>query len=293
MPDPSSAESEERRREIEESIEAGHKHGLEVLATGGLLTFHGRHHKTGNYFKWLDRNPQVVGPEAAPLVTKEQVAEFLAWVTKNYGASDAPGNRRSVFKMSGRGPDALDGLVTPTCGVNRDGSVIMHGREAHLRDLAFQIVRCNPNRLWSANGEGDAVRRNLEDIMISEVIAWFKASAQMSGRWTQAFLESQAQEKVRRNVRMFLAGRIAPDHRYEDKVTADREEAAKVAAQRAEEAKRKEEKVAKLKEVWGGDTPYVPLGADDSYYYFLNAHRQVQQFNSARLTTVSGLLGFG
>jgi hypothetical protein len=55
---------------------------IEILAAGSPFTAYGRHHKTQKYFWWPEYQPLLTGPAMAPVVTVDQVEEFLRAVEK-------------------------------------------------------------------------------------------------------------------------------------------------------------------------------------------------------------------
>lgn len=117
-------------------------HGVEILGAGKLLTVHGRHHKMGQYFKWLNaaESPLIVGPDVAPLVTSEQVSEFMA-------AVDARWKFQTAFTGAGGAVTwgNSEGIRVPQiraeANVQRNASGLINGgREDYLRALVWQTV---------------------------------------------------------------------------------------------------------------------------------------------------------
>jgi hypothetical protein len=53
---------------------------IEVLAEGRAITMHGKVSATGSWFRWMQNSPVDVGPEACPIVTSAQLADFFAAV---------------------------------------------------------------------------------------------------------------------------------------------------------------------------------------------------------------------
>jgi putative DNA primase/helicase len=291
LPVPSEEEDPDgsRRKEIAEDEATGEGRQIEIQGFGKQLTFAGRHHKTGCYFKWLDQSPQMVGPEVAPLVTKEQVEAFMAEVIAIYGTAAAKGNKHRPMRMCGVGNGKKGYLITPNLQVENQKR-IKDGRETLLRDMAFHIVRCNPSHIKAAKAQGDNALKDLEALMVAEIHKQFTWTAEMSGRWNSSFLTSQATAKVRANIRNLIAGRIKPDTRFEAQVKAKIEECRVIEVAAEREVVKKKETQAALEAAWSGRTPYVALGCDDGVYYFLDMMRQVRGFKAAQLTTVAGLL---
>src|SRR5690606_15348599 len=49
------------------------EHQIEVKSRGSMMTAIGLHHESGRMFSWPDQLPTRVGPEAAPIITEEQL----------------------------------------------------------------------------------------------------------------------------------------------------------------------------------------------------------------------------
>ncbi|MEH3065315.1 MAG: hypothetical protein PGN33_22065 [Methylobacterium radiotolerans] len=119
--------------------------GIEILSAGKPITFYGNHHKTGQYFSWGERQPLYTAPEHLPLVTAEQVAEFIEGV-----------QRLRPFARAGRVSDvdtrwtfdAASGLHAPRAvtgdeWTTNDEGLVDDGRSAFLFHLARAVVRSN------------------------------------------------------------------------------------------------------------------------------------------------------
>ena len=272
----------------EAATETGRKGELEIQGAGKLLTFHGRHHKTGNYFTWPDMNPQSVGPETAPLVTAERFAEFLAAVRSQYGSEAERGK-----SGAGRGaPDAvydvsaIGDLRTAKLTL-ADGKKRTDGREEALRDLVLSVARLNADAIKQADAEGrlDAVRDKLAEMAC---VAWL-AGCEMSGKWTHDHLRQQASEKMRRATGGVLAGRIKPDNRpaIEARLATERAElAASVERDRARSEAEHVEKKAQRE----AQPPFSVLGHDRGRYYILCRSGQVRDFSARELAMEGTLL---
>lgn len=51
--------------------------GVDIMSNGQTVTFHGGHRRTGRDYTWLEGTPRRLGPDAAPIVTSEMIAEFI------------------------------------------------------------------------------------------------------------------------------------------------------------------------------------------------------------------------
>jgi hypothetical protein len=90
-----------RSRWLAAPDDSASEHGIEILGRGKVLTFHGRHHKTGCYYKWLDQNPQVVGPDAAPLVTSADVEGLLKAIEGLHGFAQHGRSSARMLRIAG------------------------------------------------------------------------------------------------------------------------------------------------------------------------------------------------
>lgn len=176
---------------------------LEVQARGKLITGYGYHHKTDKYFVWSGPQPVTHGPESVPLVTPEKIDEFIEAVQdirpfhrNNVGPIDveytSPDGTLRVPKLSNKNGAAQ--------WVEENGLVV-DGREAFLWHLVSSTMRANPS--FAGSGEGQAKIRG-------QVLESFEHSAKMSGKWTQAYLRREVNDKVWRACRDLTEGRMQP-----------------------------------------------------------------------------------
>lgn len=177
------------------------KHMIEILSKGKPITSHGHHHTTGRYFQWLDMKPTLQGPEYARTVTPTQLDTFLerveqirkfhrnGWQNVEF-AGDASGLERPVLSRAGDAPWVE----------NADG-IVVDGRDPFLYHLARETCRANAGRCGSAEG-----REAIKGLVLES----FQRNAEMSGRWTEGFLQSQISEKVNRVASEVAAGNIKP-----------------------------------------------------------------------------------
>ena len=158
------------------------EHGIEILGSGKLLTFHGRHHKTGTYFKWLGQCPQVVGPEAAPLVSSKYVEGFLAEVDRVFGFAEH--SKRPV--LTGGATWTADGQFVPAGQKANDGR-----EQALLSVINTSVTSYDPN-FWAAVDGGDAALVAFRDAKLTEICDRFAAANELSSRWAPHMLASEA-----------------------------------------------------------------------------------------------------
>lgn len=184
---------------------------VEILSAGKPLTLHGFHHKTGRYFVWPDQSPLVVGPEAAPAVTRAQVTAFLGAVEREFPFEAPAGGvagGESVTDWTVR----TDGLWTPRAngpdaGQAMDGKAT-DGREAYLHSLVWKTVTANGTKLLAADaaGQGEAVQSALKKLVLEA----FEQSAECSGRWAGERLRGEVERRVGALAAKMLAGNVKP-----------------------------------------------------------------------------------
>ncbi|WP_417582934.1 bifunctional DNA primase/polymerase [Pelagibacterium sp.] len=178
------------------------EHGLEILGRGKTITLYGNHHKTGGYFKWADAQPTHAAPDVAPLVTGEQVTEFLAAVQELRAFHS--GGKRTGFMEVGDGSLEVDtsGWIIPR---DREGTVakdgmIADGREGWLKSFTFDLVRFNHERLDTAQGVASAV-----DVALRVA----KERLDLSGKQVGGTdIRTAVVDRIQRAVAMLHAGEI-------------------------------------------------------------------------------------
>jgi hypothetical protein len=183
--------------------------GLEILGASRLLTFHGRHHKTGNYFKWIGgATPLLDGPETATLVTPDQVVTFLEAVDARYRF-----HRGSTFTAPANTYN-WDGTAIPKICLAGGGlpwtedaeGMVCDGREAYLTRLVHHTALGFKIEMdVAANGTPEQIKAFKEKLS-SASIDQFKRTARMEGRWTDRQLSRETWGKVNRLVDKVVRG---------------------------------------------------------------------------------------
>lgn len=183
-------------------------HAIEIQGAGKLLTFHGRHHRTGRYFKWLDTNPLAVGPSAAPLVTPGQVEAWLSAVEAEF-----PFHRRAAGAGGGVGGVVIDdeatstGLRVPRLAAGGSDRVA-DGRFELVSRIVFAVVRANSEALFEAAGMGaDAVQALSSQLATASFIA-FTDAAVIDAKWSAAKAKAAIAGNVNRTVARVLEGKV-------------------------------------------------------------------------------------
>lgn len=178
--------------------------GLEIISAGQAMTFFGKHHKTGRYFNWLEAQPHMTGPEAAPVVTSKQVNDFL----------DAVDSVRQFHKSASFDPTAVswewnetDKIHVPrirpsgaaTDWIEDETGRVVDGREAYLTRLAYRAVTANAGvaTLPGQNGTSVVNREGCEKLT-QIVMQQFMETAETSGRWKGGSLLRESRSKVLR-----------------------------------------------------------------------------------------------
>ncbi len=179
---------------------------IEILAQGKPATFYGLHHKTSQYFTWLNQHPSRKSPEAAPLVTPEQLDAFLEEVQKlrpfYRPPAAAGGGVEWAFDETTemRVPRIRD--LGEHWSTNADG-LVTDGRERYLYELARRAVRLNAGAANDTSDRGPGTIKHL-------VSTQFRETAVVDGRWTEEFIRREVSEKVDRSIRMLREGELTP-----------------------------------------------------------------------------------
>lgn len=144
---------------------------IEIISKGIAVTMYGKHHKIGNYLRWLDKTPAAVGPDACPAVTATQLSGFLAAV------ATVP-----FVQRTDRPP--------ADWSFNEDG-LVNDGREAYLNHLA--------TRATSGLDEAENDHEDLDGIC-RDIVSEFQATAIVSGKWSGHSLELETAKRVKRAI---------------------------------------------------------------------------------------------
>ncbi len=175
------------------------EHGLEILGAGKLITMHGRHHKTGQYFKWVgSATPMFDGPQFAPEVTADEVCAFLAAVDARFPFAAAPKLPFSGFSL-------------PTLMTRKPGeAAATDGREQLLSQLVWSRVRTAGDAILAVEG---AELEGLLGDLCGSIATEFASQAACDGRWAPAGLAREVGYRVRRLAGKISAGEVSPDRK--------------------------------------------------------------------------------
>lgn len=177
------------------------QNGLEILGHGRLITAYGYHHKTDKYFVWEGPQPFSHATTDVPVVTPARIEEFVAAVQDIRPFHRNAGNLSATAEFSTDGEVKMPKLTLAdgrTEWVEKDG-IVVDGREAYLWSLANITVR----------GNADVAVNNPASLR-GRVFERFKETAEMSGKWSEGYLRTQAAEKVDRAIRDLKEGRSKP-----------------------------------------------------------------------------------
>ncbi len=180
---------------------------VEVISSGKAMTFYGKHHKTGRYFRWVEGcTPVTHGPETVPVVTSAQLGDFLDAVD-----SIRPFSKSASFDMSSvswewdenakvHKPRIRSHGSASDWTENEDGKV-SDGREAYLTRLAMRVVTANPSMIGSPIGIETLVKTTVE---------MFTETAEVTGRWRGNQLLRETKSKVSRFAKLMASGKLKP-----------------------------------------------------------------------------------
>jgi len=189
--------------------------GLEIISAGQAMTFFGKHHKTGRYFTWLEGQPHILGPKTAPIVTSQQVNDFL----------DAVDSVRQFHKSASFDPTAVswewnetDQIHVPrvrssgaaTDWIEDENGRVVDGREAYMTRLAYRAVTANAGVATKPGASRTELVVNREgcEKLTHIVMQQFIETAETSGRWKGNSLLREARSKVMRTAEKLAKGQI-------------------------------------------------------------------------------------
>ena len=197
------------RRVMQTASATGETNGIEILCGGRPLTFIGRHHKTGDHFKWLSAVPLTSGPETAPLVTSDQVEEFLEAVDREFPFVASA--NRSLGSEGGTWGAASGTIKIPR---SEGDQPVANGREAALLTFAARLVKANGEAVMAADA-ADQVRELSEHLAILCAEEFRKHAVVGDKKWPVSRVLSESRIKVRSAIRKVISGDFKPSLRAE------------------------------------------------------------------------------
>lgn len=150
------------------SFEKGEDDALEIQSSGRLMTFHGIHHKTTKYYRWLDKNPLFCSPEEAPEISSEKLAQFIDAVDRIHPFSRGAAFDYSVdtWKWDENTSKIIPRYKVAGGGIpwkeNADGKVV-DGREAFLTHLTHRIVMNDSYKIEEIKDNKQALIQFMEE----------------------------------------------------------------------------------------------------------------------------------
>lgn len=180
-------------------------HAVELLSLGKTVTLHGRHHKTGNYYRWIGKaTPLLDGPGTAPEVSVGQVEAFIAAI-----AAEFPMVKSSRFASDAQWAEGDAGRVRRVSVLRSEGEPLAtDGREELLRDIVWRTCSAN-GRAFVLADTTEAMDAIVRDVSAAVELA-FREVAECNGRWAPASLRSQAEAGVRRLGKRIFDGDVTP-----------------------------------------------------------------------------------
>jgi putative DNA primase/helicase len=267
---------------------------VEVLGAGKAITFHGVHHKTGNFFRWVgDCTPITDGPAMAPEVSSGQVKAFLEAVEARFGFTRTASNLdHADWSVSDVGR-----IKVATVATEHEGTIV-DGREDFLRALVVENVKVNVDMVRAAKGDDEATSQVAADIGAA-VAAEFSRRAKLDGRWAPGALPNEVRGRVGAAVRKVQNGDLFKEYvtdeeravreaaRLEEGIRAAQELRAN--KQAAQDRQARQEAVAAGEEVPEEDLPFRCLGHDRGVYHFLGQGGQVRDLSEGQLAHLPSL----
>lgn len=186
--------------------EGGDEQLVEIISTGKAMTFYGKHHKTGRYFRWIEGPPHIHGPESVPVVTSSQLGDFLDAVD-----SVRPFSKSASFDLQSVSWEWDENAKVHKPRIRSHGAVsdwtendegkVSDGREAYLTRIALRTVLANPDLLGSEIGRSTLTRT---------VVEIFSETAELTGRWQGNRLVADAKSRVDRFAKRVVSGDLKP-----------------------------------------------------------------------------------
>ena len=195
---------------------AGTDNGLEIISTGKILTFYGRHHKTGGYFRWIGgKNPMTSPPSAVPRVTPAMVHAFFETVEKQYPFHRSPQTSftqaREDIPWTSFGRVRVPGIARARDGAAwqvNDAGMVVNGREAYLTNLVYRTISGNDGLIRAAQARGGDAMQRVKGEILRAVVEFFSKTAKQGERWSGDNLRRETASKVSRIVDRYAAEKL-------------------------------------------------------------------------------------
>jgi len=182
---------------------------IEIQGRGRMVTAYGYHHKTDRYFRWEGPQPYTYKSTDVPLVTPEQVEDFISAIQ-----DVRPFHRNAGINLTNVTWDSVEteGVIIPKLRADSgntswvedpDTGLVIDGREAFLWMLSRQTARMNAAACRTPQGEANVKKKVFDE---------FKLRARMSDKWTDHYLKVEIDDKVGRAARDIREGRLTEYH---------------------------------------------------------------------------------
>lgn len=178
---------------------------IEILGKGKSVTFYGAHHSTGDYFRWGDLQPTFASPDAAPVVTRAQLDEFLDavdhWRTlSGYRAKPVSHFTAEAIEFDGKvnSPSSrMEWGVWERQGV---GKLLVDGRSEWLFRRAGRYASLNADAMTD-----DAGAAAVFEAYVGEALRYIART----GKWaTDGAIRTAATDQFKRARIAVLEGRL-------------------------------------------------------------------------------------
>ena len=211
------------------------KNAIEVQADGKLMTVAGRHHETGNYFKWLGNgdvfgSPVTHRPEDLPEVSADDVMEFINSLSDSYALESA------AAKVGAYGENGIY-----RAGVIPEGEVANDGRNDIMQQVVRRCMHSFDPAFWTAHDAGsDAMRAYLEQKETQVADAFAKGTPErayrgkvkpgtppcaLTGRWAPHLLLQEIRYRLDAwKIRLIAEGRPPEDKLLKAAEKAERQD---------------------------------------------------------------------
>ncbi len=178
---------------------------IEILGKGKSVTFYGAHHSTGDYFRWGDLQPTFASPEAAPLIKREQLTEFLDavdhWRTLvGYRAKPVSHFAAEAVEFDGEVNSPSSRMEWGVWEKQGIGKVLVDGRSEWLFRRAGRYASLNADAMTD-----DAGAAAVFEAYVGEALRYIART----GKWaTDGAIRTAATDQFKRARIALLEGRI-------------------------------------------------------------------------------------
>ena len=182
------------------------QNAVEIIGKGKILTFYGRHHKTGKYFRWVgEKSPLIAPPDAVPAVSVAMIRQFLGEVNRLYPFYVAPpmAYEEAATQWFDSGTIKIPNIANISGATqwrkNQNGQ-ISDGREAYLTHLVYRTTSGNEDVIKRAHMAGGDAIQQVKNKITTAVAEYFSKTIAQGERWTGENLKREVRSRVSRAV---------------------------------------------------------------------------------------------